>query len=236
MKLAIIPARAGSKRIKNKNIVDFCGRPMISYALTCAQNSGLFDKIHVSTDSREIADLVERLGFPVDFLRSPDLADDRTHVTPVMRWVVEQFMAASQAVEEICLLLPCSPLIEPCDLQAARAKYVEHRGQYPVLAVVPNPFPIQRALSEQPGGLLGPRFPESWAARSQDLEPTFHDAGTFCFVSAEHLLRCGETLGDRFIPHLLPRHKAIDIDEPEVLERAEILCRGIRARARESVG
>ena len=231
MKLAIIPARAGSKRIKNKNIVDFCGRPMISYALTCAQDSGLFDKVHVSTDSRDIADLVGRLGFPVDFLRSPDLADDRTHVTPVMQWVIRQYRQAGTEVESVCLLFPCSPLIEPSDLQAAHGSFAAQNGRVPVLAVVPFPFPIQRALSERANGLLAPHFPEFWAARSQDLVPTFHDTGTFGFFGAEHLRRCGETFGDRFIPHVLPRHKVIDIDEPEDLELAEILFRGVRARA-----
>lgn len=234
MNLAIIPARAGSKRIKNKNTVDFCGRPMIAYALDCARDSGLFDKVHVSTDSRQIADLVAGLGYPVDFLRKAELADDQTHVTPVMRWVVEQYQAGGNEIETVCLLLPCSPLIEPADLRAAHARFVDQGSRDPVLAVVPYAYPIQRALTEQEPGHLSPTDPESWSARSQDLEPSYHDAGTFCFVSAAHLAQCRDTLGKRFRPHVLPRHKAVDIDEPEDLAFAEILYRGVRAKAEKA--
>ena len=236
MNLAIIPARAGSKRIKNKNTVDFCGRPMISYALDCARGSGLFDKIHVSTDSQQIADMSAELGFPVDFLRTAELADDKTHVTPVMRWVVEQYRKAGTPVDTVCLLLPCSPLIEPSDLRAAHERFVEHGGHDPVLAVVPYAYPIQRALAEREPGLLAPLMPEHWAARSQDLPATYHDSGTFCFVRADYLADCGETLGDRFVPHVLPRHKAVDIDHPEDLEFAEILFRGLRASRMAPIG
>ena len=100
-----------------------------------------------------------------------------------------------------------------------------------MLAVVPYAYPIQRALTEPEPGLLMPTNPESWSARSQDLAPSYHDAGTFCFVGADYLAQCGETLGERFRPHVLPRHKAVDIDEPEDLAFAEILYRGVRAKA-----
>jgi N-acylneuraminate cytidylyltransferase len=96
MNLAIIPARGGSKRIKNKNIIDFCGRPIIAYSLDCARQSGLFDKIHVSTDSPEIAEVAEQLGYPVDFPRTADLADDMTPLMPVIQWVVQQYVARGE--------------------------------------------------------------------------------------------------------------------------------------------
>ena len=85
MRIAIIPARGGSKRIKGKNIIDFEGRPMISYPLMAVKQSGLFSKIHVSTDNQEIADVVKGLGFPIDFLRPDHLADDHTPVLEVAR-------------------------------------------------------------------------------------------------------------------------------------------------------
>ena len=233
MNLAIIPARTGSKRIRNKNTVSFCGRPMIAYALDCARDSGLFDKIHVSTESEEIASLVADLGHPVDFLRAASLADDQTHITPVLRWVVEEYVKRGEKVETVCLLLPCSPLIEPSELQAGHARFRAQGGRIPVLAVVAFPYPIQRALVEQRPGLLVPHAPSSWAARSQDLQPAYHDAGSFCFVSADYLLQCEDTLGSQFVPHILPRHKAVDIDEPEDLELAKILYRGVRAETVE---
>ena len=71
MKLAIIPARSGSTRIKDKNIINFCGKPLITYSLQTASESGIFDKIHVSTDSKKYQKLVNELGYKTDFLRDP---------------------------------------------------------------------------------------------------------------------------------------------------------------------
>ena len=234
MNLAIIPARGGSKRIRNKNIVDFCGRPIISYSLDSARDSGLFDKIHVSTDSPEITAVVEGLGYPIDFPRAPELADDMTHIMPVARWVAEQYVARGEQLETICLLLPCAPLITADDLRGAYEAFKKHGPRAPLVPVVPFGFPIQRALYKGEDQMLHPLFPEHWSKRSQDLPPTFHDAGAFYFFSAEMVLSGGQTIGDDMIPYLIPRHRAVDIDEPEDLCLAEIIHRGVRARESET--
>lgn len=226
MNLAIIPARGGSKRIRNKNIVDFCGRPIIAYSLDCARDSGLFDKIHVSTDSPEIVAAVERLGYAVDFLRTPELADDMTPLMPVVRWVTEQYVARGEQVETVCLLLPCAPLVEADDLRGAYAAFEQHGPSIPVVSVVPYAFPIQRALYRGEDQILHPLFPEHWSKRSQDLPPTFHDAGAFYFFGAEQVLNGGQTIGEDMVPYVMPRHRAVDIDEPEDLELAELIFRG----------
>ncbi len=228
MPLAIIPARGGSKRIKNKNIVDFCGRPMISYSLDCARESGLFDRIHVSTDSPEIAEVAARLGHPVDFLRAPELADDMTPLMPVIEWVAQQYVARGEALDSICLIMPCAPLIRPADLRGAYKVFQEQGPELPVLAVVPYAFPIQRALYRGDDRLLHPLFPEHWSKRSQDLPKTFHDAGAFYFFGAEQVLRGGQTIGNDMVPYVMPRHRAVDIDEPEDLQLAETIYRGLR--------
>lgn len=226
MNLAIIPARGGSKRIRNKNIVDFCGRPIISYSLDCARDSGLFDKIHVSTDSPEIAAAVENLGYPIDFLRTPDLADDMTPLMPVVRWVTEQYVARGDNVEAVCLLLPCAPLVQADDLRGAHDAFKKHGPALPVVSVVPYAFPIQRALYQGEDQILHPLFPEHWSKRSQDLPPTFHDAGAFYFFGAEQVLSGGQTIGEDMVPYAMPRHRAVDIDEPEDLELAKLIFRG----------
>ena len=87
-RIAIIPARGGSKRIPNKNIRDFCGKPMISYALEAARDSALFDCIHVSTDSKKIAEATQKEGFDVDFMRTAELSDDHTPTMPVLKYVL----------------------------------------------------------------------------------------------------------------------------------------------------
>src|SRR3546814_18924221 len=101
MRIAIIPARGGSKRIKDKNIVDFCGKPMISYALEAARASGLVDVIHVSTDSERIAAVADDLGFPVPFLRHPSMAGDHTPPTPVLRWGPAAFRDSGRRATDV---------------------------------------------------------------------------------------------------------------------------------------
>jgi N-acylneuraminate cytidylyltransferase len=223
MKIAIIPARGGSKRIKDKNIIDFCGRPMISYALEAARGSGLFDVIHVSTDSERIAGVVAELGFPVDFLRAPEMADDHTPLMPVLRWVLERFRQTGREASDVCLLMPCAPLVEARDLREAYDAYLRSGRETMLLAVVPFAYPVERALQLGDDGVLRPKFPESWHKRSQDLAPAYHDAGLFSFSPACHIMNPDLVVTDRLLPYALPRYKAADIDEPEDLELAEIL-------------
>jgi N-acylneuraminate cytidylyltransferase len=226
MKIAIIPARGGSKRIKDKNIIDFCGKPMMAYALEAARASGLFDVIHVSTDSERIAGVAGELGFTVDFLRDPALGDDHTPLMPVLRWVLNEYEARGQAAEDVCLLMPCAPLIEAEDLHAAYERYVAAGREVTTLAVVPFPYPVERALAMDADGLLRPKFPETWLMRSQDLETAYHDAGLFSFSPAASILDPEMMAATTMLPFPVARHKAIDIDEPEDLELAEILFRG----------
>lgn len=229
MKIAIIPARGGSKRIKDKNIVDFCGRPMIAYALEAARASGLFDIIHVSTDSPRIAEVAAQLGFPVDFLRDPALSDDDTPLMPVLRWVLNEYSARGKAAEDVCLLMPCAPLIEASDLTGAYARYLEAGRKAVVLAVVPFSYPIWRSLAPDAEGVLRPLFPEHWPKRSQDLPAAYHDAGVFSFSPAANILDPKLVVSQAMLPFALARYKAIDIDEPEDLRLAEMTYRGWQA-------
>ena len=101
MLLAILPARGGSERIKNKNIVNFCGNPLIHYSLNAARNSGIFSEIHVSTDSSDIADVAAKEGFPVAFMRDPKLADSHTPLLPVLSWDLGEFERRGRIFTEV---------------------------------------------------------------------------------------------------------------------------------------
>src|SRR5437764_11044543 len=109
-RLAIVPARGGSKRVSDKNVRDFCGRPMIAHILGAARKSGLFDAIHVSTDSARIAGIVGDLGFATQFLRPSELADDFTPLMPVLRYVTDKFAKSGRHFDEVWLLMACAPL------------------------------------------------------------------------------------------------------------------------------
>ena len=125
-RLAIIPARGGSKRIPNKNVRDFCGKPMLAHILSAARDSGLFETVHVSTENAAIASVAAEQGYPVDFMRPDNLADDYTAIMPVMKYVVDEYERRGRTFDQVWLLMACAPLIAASDLVgiAARCQWI----------------------------------------------------------------------------------------------------------------
>jgi len=231
MKIAIIPARGGSKRIKSKNIIDFCGKPMIAYALEAASQSGLFDKIHVSTESNEIRAVVDELGYTIDFMRPEKLADDITGLIPVFKWVISKYREDGMEFEDVCCLMPTCPLIEAEDIIRGYEKYLAHDRKHPLHVVVPFPVPIEWAFRRNDEGLLTPIEPGKFAQRSQDLEKAYYETGPFSFFHSSHLLTDTPVSDENFISIIIPPDKAVDIDEAEDLSLAETLYLGKLARS-----
>ena len=226
MKIAIIPARGGSQRIKNKNIADFLGKPMIAYALEAAKDSGLFDKIHVSTDSDTIVSIVEGLGYKVDFKRPQELADSQTGIVPVLKWVIERYAKDGQNYEDICCIMPAAPLLEPEDLKEAYEIYQQHNKKYPLLVVAKMPVPVEWAFRREKNGILTPAMPEALQIRSQDLQKAYYEAGPFSYFNRSYLLRERPSADKKFLSFVIPQERAVDIDDMEDLQLAETLYRG----------
>ena len=106
MNVAIIPARAGSKRIPRKNIKEFCGKPMIAYSIEAAKKSGLFQDIIVSTDSEEIAEVAKKFGAEIPFLRPKELADDFTTAGAVIAHAVNWIQKEVSELSAVCCICP----------------------------------------------------------------------------------------------------------------------------------
>jgi len=226
MRLAIIPARGGSKRIKNKNILDFFGKPLISYALDAAKKSKLFDKIHVSTDSKEIKDIVENLGYKVDFLRKSELADDFTGLFPVLKWVFNEYKKKGIVFEDVFCIMPCAPLLTSSDLKSAYKIFKNFNSKNPLLVASPYNVPIEWAFFRQEDSVLIPKDKKALLLRSQDIRPTFYESGPFNIFSAVHLNDDNFFNKYKYISYLINKSKAIDIDDLEDLELAKILYLG----------
>jgi pseudaminic acid cytidylyltransferase len=226
-RIAIMPARGGSKRLPGKNIAEFFGAPLLARSLSAARQSELFDTIHVSTDSAQIAEVAAALGHPVDFMRDAGLADDQTPLLPVAKWTLAQYAARGKRFGTVCLLMPTAPLIEAEDLRRAEALYRKHGGRHAVLAVARFPAPVEWALELAPDGQLTPREPGQMQRRSQDLEPAYYDAGAFVFYPAA-TVTAGQSDDRNFLAYVLDRHKAVDIDDADDLEFARVLMRGRR--------
>lgn len=223
-RLAIIPARGGSKRIPNKNIRDFCGQPMITHVLSAARDSGLFSTIHVSTESRSIRKVAKAFGFPPDFSRPETLADDQTPIMPVLRYVTEEYAHREKYFDEVWLLMACAPLIKSADLIAAASLFLKKGSNSPVLAVAEYPVPIEWAFRQSKEGLLKAVQPGMFAVRSQDIEKAYFDSGSFAVFPSSRILSSAGVGSDKdFIGYVLSKNSAIDIDDEEDWKIAESL-------------
>ena len=226
-RLAVIPARAGSKRLPGKNLREFCGKPMIVHVLETARASGLFDEIHVSTESDEVTLAAAHAGFAPAFPRPARLADDQTPLLPVLRYAAEEYALRGHKFDQLSLLYACSPLLEPSDLQGAMRRFDELQDKV-LLGVTQYPVPVEWAYNIAADSRLVPRQPGLFQTRSQDLAPAYYDAGAFALFPMARVL--GDAPHDErdFHGYILPRHKAVDIDNAEDWRLAELLYRGAR--------
>lgn len=221
--LAVIPARGGSKRIPNKNIRPFFGRPMLGYSLQTVERSRLFDEIHVSTDDPSVSAVASAEGFSPAFFRPSHLADDLTPLMPVLKWVLQQYDAAGRNFQTVALVMPCAPLLEPADLVAAHDLFARHGAKHPVLAVSSYKVAPEWAFKLDADGRLRPMFPGAFADRSQDMEKSYHDAGTFSLFHRDHILQDQGDIDRRFIGFELEKGRAVDIDDLDDWQLAEAL-------------
>lgn len=221
MNLCVIPARGGSKRIPRKNIKFFAGKPMIAYAIEAAQGSGLFDHILVSTDDGEIAEIAQQWGVEVPFKRPPELADDHTPTVPVIAHAIKAWESLGWQVDMVCCIYPCVPFIHVSDLKSALSllECCDAKYSFPVTEF---PAAIQRALQQDQHGRLSPVYPDCELLRSQDLQPTYHDAGQFYWGTKEAWLTVNRIHSDA-IGLTIPQWRTIDIDTPNDWQRAEVL-------------
>ncbi|OWY14203.1 pseudaminic acid cytidylyltransferase [Thioclava sp. JM3] len=224
MKLAVIPARGGSKRIPRKNIRPFGGRPMIAWSIGAARTSGLFDRIIVSTDDREIAETARALGAEVPFFRPANLSGDYTGTVPVIAHAVDWQNTQGEPAEEVCCIYATAPFIEVDDLRRGLVILQESGADF-AFSVTRYAAPIQRALRVRLDNRVEMFDARQFNTRSQDLEEAWHDAGQFYWGRAEAWLSGKPLFGPHAAPVVLPRHRVQDIDTLEDWDRAELLLR-----------
>lgn len=227
MRLAVIPARGGSKRIPRKNVRAFGGRPMLAWSIAAAQDSGCFDRIVVSTDDPEIAEVARRCGAEVPFLRPAHLADDHTPTVPVIAHAIEWQQAHGESPEAACCIYATAPFVRAEDLRRGWEMLRDGGVDY-AFSVTRYAFPIQRAIRITAKGRVAMFQPEHLNTRSQDLEEAFHDAGQFYWGRAQAWLEGRPIFSDASAPVILPRHRVQDIDTPEDWERAEWLFKAMQ--------
>lgn len=229
MKLAVIPARGGSKRIPRKNIKPFGGKPMIAWSVQAAQNAGIFDRIVVSTDDARIAAVAREYGADVPFMRPAGFSDDHTGTTPVVAHAIEWHQAHGYDPQKICCIYPTAPFVQADDIQRG-AEILENSGADYAFSVTSFAYPIQRAMKLRPDGRMEMFDPTEDQTRSQDLAEAYHDAGQFYWGTQAAWLSGMPIFGPRSAPVFLSRYRVQDIDTLEDWQQAEALLQALAHR------
>ena len=218
-KLAMITARGGSKRIPRKNIKEFCGKPILYYSIEAALRSGVFDEVMVSTDDEEIAELAQKAGAKVPFMRSKETANDYASTDEVIMEVLKEYEKMGKNFDSFCCIYPTAPFITGERLKEAMELLDEADS---VMPVVPFSYPPQRGLIVNENGYVARQFPEYATARSQDLQKIYHDCGQFYACRTIPFMEAGTTDVEKLVPLVLSEMEVQDIDTLEDWEIAEI--------------
>ena len=218
----IIPARGGSKRIPRKNIKNFCGKPMIYWAINNAIASNIARKVFVSTDDPYIADVSSSYGACVPFLRDESLADDHTPTIPVINDYIKRLQLAGEVFTHVCCLYPTTPLLTPSLLSLSFKKHLEEPANFKgfTFSACAYEHPIQRAFYINTNGLSKMYSPEYYSSRTQDLQESFYDSGQFYWASTSTWLNSNRMI-DNGSPFIIPKSKVQDIDTEEDWNLAE---------------
>jgi pseudaminic acid cytidylyltransferase len=218
--IAIIPARGGSKRIPRKNIKLFYGKEIISYSVETALKSNLFEEVMVSTDDAEIAEIAVKYGASVPFLRTPSNSNDVAGISEVIIEVLEKYKSQHINFDNVCCILATAPFLNDQDLKHSYQKLTSSYYDS-VFPVVKYSFPIQRAMQFS-GNKIQMIWPENKTKRSQDLIPSFHDAGLFYWIKSD-IIQKEKTLWTNNASAIeISEQIAQDIDTPEDWEMAEL--------------
>jgi N-acylneuraminate cytidylyltransferase len=223
--VAIIPARGGSKRIPRKNLLPFDGVPMIVRSIRTALDSGLFERVVVSTDDAEIADVARAHGADVPFMRPAELADDFAGTVPVIVHALQQLSDFDYA----CCVYATAPLLQTRYLRQGLELLELNPDKSFAFSVCSFGFPVQRALTLDGQGALQALYPEFRNTRSQDLPEAYQDAGQFYWGRSDAWLRGEVIYSPASLPVILPRHLVQDIDTLDDWKRAEYLYAALKA-------
>jgi N-acylneuraminate cytidylyltransferase len=222
MRLCVIPARGGSKRIPRKNIRSFAGKPIIAYSIEIALKSGLFDSVIVSTDDHEIANISQQWGAEVPFLRPPELANDYAGTTEVIGHSISWAQAQGRPISAVCCIYATAPFLQVADLVRGLRALESGEWAY-TFSVTDYAASIFRSFRLLPGGGIEMFYPEHFFTRSQDLPLACHDAAQFYWGLPSSWLESKPLFDRHSYPVMIPRWRVQDIDTEQDWKRAELM-------------
>ncbi len=221
-RVAIIPARGGSKRIPRKNIKLFNGKPIIAYSIQAAIKSKCFDRIIVSTNDQEIAKVALQYGAEVPFIRPEILSNDYAGTLPVIRHAIEWLDQNEYPPTQVCCIYATAPFVSSGHIEKAYKQLISTHAEY-CFTITSFPCPIQRAIKLTKAKRIEMFYPEHHETRTQDLEESYHDAGQFYWGTSQAFKEELSFFSKIASPYILPRYLVQDIDTPEDWIRAEAM-------------
>ena len=219
-RLAIIPARSGSVRIKNKNIKNFFKKPIISYPISALNKSKLFKKVHISTDSLKIKKVVDKIGVKTDFMRPKKLALDHIIINDVLRFVVKEYEKKNIIFDEVWLIYSCTPFITSNQLIDASKKFRKTDMKYPLMSFREYDAPIEWAFKKEKSFFI-PLNKKKQLIDSKKIKKKYYDSATFVIFKKGQIFK--QKVFSKYYGHILSRDNAIDIDYIDDWKKAELL-------------
>lgn len=230
MRIAVIPARGGSKRIPRKNVRLFAGKPIISWPIETAIASRCFDRVLVSTEDAEISAIARTAGADVPFVRPAELANDFATTVDVMAHATSWAQGQGWALSSISCIYPTAPLILADDLRHA-LQILESGDWSYVFSATTYAAPVFRAFCEELSGGVTMLFPDHASSRSQDLPAALHDAAQFYCGRPTSWLERVPVFTARSKALIIPRSRVQDIDDEDDWQRAEMIFQQLRKQA-----
>ena len=226
MKVAIIPARGGSKRIEKKNIKFFCGKPIISRSIEIAHKTKLFDKIIVSTENKEIASIARRYNAETPYIRPFKLAGDRIGTAMVVSHAIRWLNNQGEYPHAVCCIYPTAVFAKPADIIKAYKKMINGNWNY-VFSATTFQSTVIRSFTKLQNHGVKMLFPSKYNSRTQDLKKTYHDAGQFYWGRPEAWLKLKPVFNQLSTIINISRWRAHDIDTLEDWKQAEIIYKSL---------
>ena len=219
-KICIIPARGGSKRIKNKNIKYFNGKPIIRYSIEAAKKTKLFSNINISSESNKIKRVVNKIPNTYFLKRPKYLSQDKTPTRPVIKHALLEYSENNKMPNYVCYITSTAPFLKSKDILNAFQILKKNKNINFVVSVTKFDYPILRSLKINQNGSISFWKKKYMFSRSQDLENFYHDAGQFYWARSSAILKEFPTFSNKTLPYIIPSYKVIDIDDEEDWKKA----------------
>ncbi len=224
--ICIIPARANSKRIKNKNIKNFYGKPIIYWSILAAKKSKCFSKIIVSSDSKKILSISEKFGAVKNNLRPKKISTDKSSMDDVIKYEIFK-ENRKKKIDNVCCIVATAPLISSKDIKKSLDILKRKKTNY-VFSASAYDAPVDRYFLINKKGFLVKRKMKNLNKGSQDLKKTYHDAGQFYWASFKTFSSKINIYNGRSIPYYIPSYKSVDINTLEDWKKAEALFKVLK--------